>query len=277
MTIEPLYRRVISTVAGLALSLLAAACNEKPQAAPASGATAAPTPLYTYEVVHTYPHNRDAFTQGLVYLDGKLLESTGQYGQSSLRLVQLETGNVLQRVEVSNQYFAEGLALLSNKLYQLTWQNHKGFAYDLKTFKMEKEFSYTGEGWGLATDGQLLILSDGTDEIRFLDPATFEVKRTIKVADHGQPVTQLNELEYIKGEIYANIWKTDEVVRIDPATGRVVGRIDFSGLLAPEDYRSNTDVLNGIAYDAAGDRLFITGKDWPKLFEVRLKEKPKPQ
>jgi glutamine cyclotransferase len=158
-------------------------------------------------------------------------------------------------------------------VFQLTWQNHKGFVYDLESFRLEKEFAYEGEGWGLTTDGHWLILSDGTDQIRFLDPVTFEVKRTIHVQARGRPVDRLNELEYIKGEIFANVWGTDYVVRIDPATGSVIGVIDFTDLLAAEDRSVDTDVLNGIAYDAAADRLFVTGKRWPKLFEVRLKLK----
>ena len=253
-----------------------AAVPPQPDAAPAAAAMNAAADgfkTYTYEVVKVRPHDRGAFTQGLVYLDGILLESTGLNGQSSLRRVDLETGNVLKRVDVPAQYFAEGLALLNGKLFQLTWQNEKGFVYDLDSFEKEKEFGYTGEGWGLTTDGQWLIMSDGTDQIRFLDPVTFEEKRRITVMARGQMVNRLNELEYIKGEIFANIWGTDLVVRIAPATGKVVGVIDFTGLLAPEDRDQNTDVLNGIAYDAAGDRLFVTGKRWPKLFEVRLKLK----
>lgn len=239
--------------------------------APATNATAARIPVYTYEVVNTYPHDPGAFTQGLVFLDGCLWESTGLNGQSSLRKVDLKTGAVLKRVEVPAQYFAEGLAVLGGKLFQLTWQNQKGFVYDLATFQLEQEFTYDGEGWGLATDGRWLILSDGTDQIRFLDPATFEVNHTIHVSALGQPVNRLNELEYIKGEIYANVWGADFVVRIDPATGNINSMIDFRGLLAPEDRSFDTDVLNGIAYDASEDRLFVTGKKWPKLFEVRLK------
>lgn len=239
----------------------------------ATNAATAPIPIYTYDVVNVYPHDPGAFTQGLVFLDGALLESTGLNGESSLRRVDLKTGNVLKRVEVPAEYFAEGLAVLSNKLFQLTWQNHKGFVYDLESFKLEKEFTYDGEGWGLATDGHSLILSDGTDQIRFLDPVTFEVKRSIRVLAGDRSVNRLNELEYIKGEIFANVWGSDFVVRIDPATGKVTGVIDFTGLLPPQDHGVNTDVLNGIAYDAAGDRLFITGKKWPKLFEVRLKLK----
>jgi glutamine cyclotransferase len=242
-------------------------------ASAATNAAATAVSVYTYEVVNAYPHDPAAFTQGLLYLDGVLYESTGLNGQSSLRKVDLKTGNVLKRVEVPAEYFAEGLALLDGKLFQLTWQNHTGFVYNLESFQLEKKFSYDGEGWGLTTDGHWLILSDGTDQIRFLDPVTFEVKRTIRVSARGRPVDQLNELEYIKGQIYANIWRTDYVARIDPATGNVTGAIDFKGLLAPQDHSADTDVLNGIAYDAKEDRLFITGKKWPKLFEVRLKLK----
>jgi glutamine cyclotransferase len=238
-----------------------------------TNAATAKIPIYTYEVVNTYPHDPNAFTQGLVFLDGALLESTGLNGQSSLRKVDLKTGSVLKRVEVPAEYFAEGLAALDGKLFQLTWQNQKGFVYDLESFKLEKDFSYEGEGWGLTTDGHWLILSDGTDQIRFLDPATFEVKQTIHVLARGQSVNRLNELEYINGEIFANVWGSDYVVRIDPTTGRVTGVIDFTGLLAPQDRSFDTDVLNGIAYDAKENRIFITGKKWPKLFEVRLKLK----
>jgi len=227
---------------------------------------------YSYQVVATYPHDRGAFTQGLVFLNNRLFESTGLNGESTLREDDLATGKVLRQISVPSQYFAEGLAIIGSKAYQLTWQDHKGFVYDLATFKLEREFSYTGEGWGLATDGKSLILSDGTSQIRFLDPATFAVQRTINVNLRGQPVTQLNELEYIKGEIYANVWQTNFVLRLDPATGNVLGVIDFTDLLAPSDYQAGTDVLNGIAYDAAHDRLFVTGKKWPKLFEVRLQQ-----
>jgi glutamine cyclotransferase len=251
------------------------------QAAPAlnqsavatNSAATAPTPVYTYEVVNTFPHDHGAFTQGLLYLDGALYESTGLNGRSSLRKVDLGTGTVLKQLDVPREYFAEGLAALNGKLYQLTWQNEKGFVYDLESFNQERTFTYSAEGWGLTTDGQSLIMSDGTAQIRFLDPASFQVKRTITAMDHDRSIDRLNELEYVKGEIFANVWTTDFIVRIDPATGKVLGVIDFSGLLAPQD-RANTDVLNGIAYDAVDDRLFVTGKLWPKLFEVRLKPKP---
>jgi glutamine cyclotransferase len=188
-----------------------------------------------------------------------------------LREVDLLTGKVLRKVTVPDRYFAEGLAVLGGKAYQLTWQSEKGFVYDAATFRLEKEFSYAGEGWGLATDGHWLILSDGTAQIRFLDPATFKVERMIQVTELGQPVEELNELEYIKGEIFANVWHSDQVERIDPANGAVTGTIDFAGLLPPGQVDPNAAVLNGIAYDSAGDRLFVTGKLWPKLFQVRLK------
>jgi glutamine cyclotransferase len=223
--------------------------------------------------VNTFPHDAKAFTQGLVFHEGALLESTGQYGESTLRRVELKTGKVLKRVEVEPQIFAEGLTLLNGKLYQLTWQNKRGFIYDAGTFERTGEFAYTGEGWGLTHDADSLILSDGTSQIRFIDPADYRVKRAINVNDRGRPITQLNELEYVKGEIYANVWHQNLVARIDPQTGRVKGWIDLSGLLKPGDVTDEEAVLNGIAYDEAGDRLFVTGKLWPKLFEVRLKQK----
>jgi glutaminyl-peptide cyclotransferase len=228
---------------------------------------------FGYEVVRAWPHDPRAFTQGLVFRRGVLLESTGLPGRSSLREVELRTGRVLKQVNVPSQYFAEGLAELGGRLFQLTWQHHKGFVYDADTFRLEREFAYEGEGWGLATDGHALILSDGTDRLRVLDAVSFAVTRTIAVTEEGKPVPHLNELEWVRGEIFANVWQTDRIVRIDPATGRVRGTVDFSGLLAPQDRNSETDVLNGIAYDAEGDRLFVTGKCWPKIFEVRLKAK----
>jgi len=229
--------------------------------------------IYTYEVRNTWPHDRQAFTQGLVFVDGQLLESTGLNGQSTLRRVDLQTGLVIKQVAVPAQYFAEGLAILNGKAFQLTWLNHKGFVYDLKTLRLERDFTYAGEGWGLTTDGDCLILSDGTQRIRFLDPETFQVKRTIVVSHRNWPVDRLNELEFVKGEIFANVWGANYVLRIDPVSGAVTGVIDFSGLLPAQDRTWDTDVLNGIAYDAKGDRLFVTGKRWPKLFEVRLRLK----
>ncbi len=268
-------RPLALTLLGLAFAYLVGcdAQSASPAGTPPAATTAA-AKAATYEVVATYPHDPTAFTQGLVYLDGHLLESTGLNGQSTLRRVELTTGRVLQQVRLPAHYFAEGMTVLGGKIYQLTWQSQKGFVYDLATFVLEKEFTYTGEGWGLTTDGRSLILSDGTDQIRFLDPATFQVTRTVSVTRDGQPLRLLNELEFIRGEIFANIWQSNTVARIDPATGRLTGVIDFFGLLPAADRTAHTDVLNGIAYDAATDRLFVTGKNWPKLFEVRLKPRP---
>jgi glutamine cyclotransferase len=230
-------------------------------------------PVYGYEVVHVFPHDRDAFTQGLVFHEGKLIESTGEVGRSSLRSVEIETGIPIQKVDVPAPYFAEGITLLKGKIYQLTWQHQVGFIYDPATFQNIGKFNYQGEGWGLANDGQSLILSDGTNQIRFLDPDNFQVKKTIAVLDGRKAVTEINELEYIQGEIYANIWHADRIVRINPQTGLAVGWIDLSGLLSRGEVQDEEAVLNGIAYDEATGRLFVTGKLWPKLFEIRLKQK----
>jgi len=229
-----------------------------------------PAPIYSYEVVHTFPHDRSAFTQGLVFHDGKLLESTGQVGHSSLRRIELETGKVQQQVDVDAPYFAEGITVLKGKIYQLTWQQGVGFIYDAWTLEKLGEFNYRGEGWGLTNDGQSLVLSDGSNRIRFLDPANFEVRRTITVVEGGTPVSQLNELEYIQDEIYANVWHNNRIARIDPRTGAVAGWIELSGLLGQGEVSDEEAVLNGIAYDETNGRLFVTGKLWPKLFEIRL-------
>ena len=224
----------------------------------------------TYHVVHAYPHDQQAFTQGLVYVNGHLYESTGIEGRSSLREVDLETGRILQFHVVPDQYFAEGLTDWKNMLIQLTWQSHVAFVYDRATFRLLRTLHYDGEGWGLTHDTKSLILSDGTATLRFFDPETFHEVRRITVKDSGKPVTQLNELEYIHGEIYANIWHSDRIARISSATGRVLGWIDLKGLM-PRDQLSNDEaVLNGIAYDTAHDRLFVTGKLWPKVFEVTI-------
>jgi glutamine cyclotransferase len=246
-----------------------AAANRPPVAN--SNSTAGRVPVYGYEVVNTFPHDAAAFTQGLVFHDGALVESTGLEGHSTLRRVELQTGKVLQKVDVPRYFFAEGLTLFAGKLYQLTWKGEKGFVYDPQTFQKTGEFPYEGEGWGLTHDADSLILSDGSDRLRFIDPNGYKVKRTVSVTDGGRPVEELNELEYVKGEIYANVWHENRVARIDPQTGRVVGWIDLAGLLRPGDAPDPEAVLNGIAYDESGDRLFVTGKLWPKLFEVRLK------
>jgi glutaminyl-peptide cyclotransferase len=251
------------------------AVNPTPAKDGAKGAAASAeaVPVYTYEIVATYPHDPKAYTQGLVLHDGTLYESTGQYDASSLRKVELKKGKVKKKIDVPGQYFAEGMTILNGKIYQLTWQQGKCFVYDLKDFKLETEMAYEGEGWGLTTDGQSLILSDGTNRLRFIDPATFRVQKTLSILNNNVPLTELNELEYINGEIYANIWKTDNIVRLDPQTGRILAWIDLSGLRPAETLTSSENVLNGIAYDAANDRLYVTGKRWPNLFEIRLKKK----
>ncbi|HXC70310.1 MAG TPA: glutaminyl-peptide cyclotransferase [Pyrinomonadaceae bacterium] len=231
----------------------------------------APAARYGYQIANVYPHDSNAFTQGLILLDGKLLESTGQEGRSSLRLVDLDTGKILKKVDVPVPYFAEGLAGLNGKLYQLTWQQGLGFIYDLNSFEKVGQFNYDGEGWGLTTDGQSLILSDGTSRIRFIDPSSFRVTRTINVTDNKTPVDELNELEFIKGEIYANIWHNDRIAVIDPQTGHVKAWLDLTGLMPENELTDPEAVLNGIAYDQANDRLFVTGKLWPRLFEIKVK------
>ena len=258
----------------LVLSLACLQCNAggaNTNTAPASAPENTVVPTLGYEVVNTWPHDQTAFTQGLVFLDGKLIESTGQQGRSSLRSVELETGKVLKKVDVPEPYFAEGIALLNNKIYQLTWEHRLGFIYDAQTFKKTGEFSYSGEGWGLTTDGKSLILSDGSNRIRFLDPDSFRATKTIAVTDGKTPVGQLNELEFVNGEIYANLWHDDRIAAIDPQTGRVKAWIDLRGLLQSGDTRDAEAVLNGIAYDPASNRLFVTGKLWPKLFEIKIK------
>jgi glutaminyl-peptide cyclotransferase len=222
----------------------------------------------TYQIVNQFPHDSGAFTQGLVLSNGVLYESTGLFGSSSLRRVDRTTGAVLQRVDVAPQYFAEGITIFQGKIFQITWQSQIGFIYDPVTFAQIGQFSYSGEGWGLTHDGTNLIMSDGTSQIRFLNPSTFQTVRSITVRDEqGSPVTQINELEYINGEIYANLWQTDWIVRINPATGAITGRLDLSGL-SPRG--PNADVLNGIAYDQSTGHLLVTGKLWSWLYEIRL-------
>ena len=240
--------------------------------APGQPPAGANLPVLGYSVVRTFPHDRDAFTQGLVFLDGFLYEGTGLNGRSSIRKVKLETGEVVQRRDVPAQYFGEGIAIWESELFELTWQSGVAFVYDRATFAPRRSVRYQGEGWGLTHDGTSLVMSDGSDSLRFLDPATFGERRRVNVTAAGVPLRALNELEYVKGEIFANIWQTDYIARIDPKTGRVTGWVDLRGLLSARD-RVSTDVLNGIAYDAAGDRLFITGKLWPRLFEIKLIKK----
>jgi glutaminyl-peptide cyclotransferase len=224
-----------------------------------------------YEVVHVYPHDPNAFTQGLIYVDGHLYESTGQYGKSSLRMVDLYSGQIQQKHDLPAEYFGEGLTDWGSQLIQLTWKAHKGFVYDRFSFSLLRSFEYEGEGWGLAHDETQLILSDGSSQLRFLDPRSFRETRRVRVTDEsGHAVENLNELEYVRGEIYANVWHSDEIARISPRTGKVLGWIDLSGIMDKRELRDPEAVLNGIAYDATGDRLFVTGKLWPKLFEIKV-------
>ena len=229
-------------------------------------------PVDGYEVVHSYPHDPSAFTEGLFYKDGFLYESTGLEGRSSIRKVKLETGEVLQQSDLPPELFGEGIVDWGPDLISLTWRNHVGFVSDLSTFVLLRQFKIEGEGWALTRNDREIFMSDGTSSLLVLDPRTQAVKRRIPVTAEGQPVFQLNELEWVDGQIYANIWQTDRIARIDPATGHVLGWIDLSGLLATQGpITGHPDVLNGIAYDAKGHRLFVTGKLWPWLFEIRLK------
>ena len=237
----------------------------------ASQRTSAPRilPVQGYRVVRVYSHDPNAFTQGLQYVDGFLYEGTGLNGRSSIRRVKLETGEVLQKRDIAEAYFGEGITVWKTELIQLTWRSNVAFVYDKATFAPRRTFDYKGEGWGLTHDGTNLIMSDGTDELRVLDPETFAERRRIKVTAAGIPLRHLNELEYVNGEILANVWPTDSIARLSPATGRVTGYVDLGGLLTPGE-RASVDVLNGIAYDAQNDRLFVTGKLWPRLFEIRI-------
>lgn len=227
-------------------------------------------PVAAVQQVKSYPHDPKAFTQGLVWHRGALYESTGRNGESSLRRVNLETGEVLRRVDLAREYFAEGLAALDDRLYQLTWQHGMGFVYDLESFAPVDTFAYVGEGWGLTTDGQSLILSDGSSALRFIDPRTYQVTKTIDVRDGDRYINDLNELEWVKGEVWANVWHSDLIARIDPGTGVVKGWLDVAQLLPGEAARDPEAVPNGIAYDDEGDRLFVTGKLWPVLYEIRI-------
>jgi glutaminyl-peptide cyclotransferase len=251
----------------LTCALWAATCAVTSQAA---------VPVYDVDVVHTYPHDPSAFTEGLFYLNGFLYESTGLEQHSSIRQVRLDTGQVLRKIDIPAQYFGEGIVNWNGRLISLTWKSHVGFVFDLATFKLQRQFQYTGEGWALTQDGRQIIMSDGTSELRLLDPGTLKETRRIQVTLDGRPINNINELEWVNGEIYANIWQTNWIIRIDPATGHVVGLVNLAGLLSPADVvPGQTDVLNGIAYDAKGDRLFVTGKNWPKLFEIRLRKSQK--
>ena len=231
---------------------------------------AAQTKQYGYQVVHVYPHDRSAFTQGLEFRAGYLYEGTGLYGHSRLRKVKLETGQAVQEISLPRQYFGEGITVVNQQIIELTWRTEIGFVYDQNSFRQLRSFNYPGEGWGLANDGSQIYMSDGSSEIRVWDPGTLQEKRRFTVHDGAKPASNLNELEYVRGELYANVWQTDSIVRISPRDGQVLGWVDLSGLLSAADREEQVDVLNGIAYDVLGDRLFVTGKLWPKLFEIKI-------
>ncbi len=258
-------------VTSAAAVLLLHACRASEPAQPAPGTPVAP--VHGYEVVREYPHDPEAFTQGLIFRDGFLYESTGQIGRSSVRKVELETGIVVQRHSLAHEDFGEGLTDWGAQLVQLTWMSNVAFVYDLATLKERRRFAFAGEGWGLTHDGTRLIMSDGTPNLRFLDPETFDEQSRLNVRDHNGSVDDLNELEFVKGSVYANVWLTERIAIIAPATGMVTAWIDLTGL-RPRQGPPGEDVLNGIAYDAAGDRLFVTGKLWPKLFEIRVRPAP---
>lgn len=234
---------------------------------PADGKDA--VPVYGYRVVNAYRHDQEAFTQGLSFADGWLYEGTGLHGHSTLRQVELQTGDVRKLVKLPERYFGEGITVSSDRIIQLTWQAGTGFVYDRESFARLEEFRYETEGWGITEDGENLIMSDGSAVLRFLDPETFRETRRLEVKGPDGPVNRLNELEYVRDEIYANVWQTERIARIDPASGRVTGWIDLGGLLRREE-AAGADVLNGIAYDRNGKRLFVTGKLWPWLFEIEI-------
>ena len=233
----------------------------------------AATPVYGYQVVRTFPHDRGAFTEGLFYEDGVLWESTGLEGHSSVRKEDLDTGRVLEQHDLPSADFGEGIVRWGASLYQLTWREQFGYVYDPARLSVKALFHYRGEGWAFTKDAHVLYMSDGTPDLRVLDPVTLQETRRIRVTEDGRPVQNLNELEWVKGEIFANIWQTNLIARIDPRTGHVTGWIDLAGLLPAAD-AAGVDVLNGIAYDAARDRLFVTGKNWPKLYQIRLQRRP---
>lgn len=229
---------------------------------------------YGYRVVNVYPHDSDAFTQGLIFRDGELYESTGQLGASSIRRVTLETGDVLKKRDLADEYFGEGIVDWGDRLIGVTWHAGKGFVFDLDDFEVRATFEYPGEGWGLTRNDTHIIMSDGTDRLRFLDPDTFKEEASRSVTLRGRPIRTINELEWIEGSIFANVWRTDWIIRIDPGSGEVTGLVNLSGLLPEADRKSgHTDVLNGIAYDPEEKRIFVTGKYWPSLFEIVLVEK----
>jgi glutamine cyclotransferase len=254
-------------IAGIAVALLASCSSTDAQPIDDLQPTVGPG----YVVVDEFPHDPQAYTQGFDFQGARLYEGTGLNGRSSLRRVDLETGDVLKQVDLADKFFGEGIVVLGKRIYQLTWQNGRAFVYDRRTFKRIRRFSYEGEGWGLTHDGRRLIMSDGTATIEFRDPATFEVLDQIEVTEDGEPVTMLNELEWVEGEIFANVWQTNDVVRIDPETGEVTGKLDLTPL---KEQQQDGEVTNGIAYMETEDRLFVTGKLWSSVYEIELTDLP---
>lgn len=228
------------------------------------------TPILQYEIINIFPHDSEAFTQGLVWKDGFLYEGTGLYGQSSLRKVEPETGIILYQHNLPDNFFGEGITIFKDRIYQLTWKEQTGFIYDVETFQLLETFSYDYEGWGITHDGEYLIISDGTHLLRFLDPFTLEEIKQIEVCERQNNVDQINELEYIQGYIYANIWQTDKIAIIEPESGKVISWLDLSDILDTVDVTQKINVLNGIAYDSESNKLFVTGKLWPKMFQIRI-------
>ena len=259
-----------------AIFLAAASCSPSTTPPPAATSSTPAVPVFSYQVVNSYPHDKAAFTEGLQFIDGAMYESTGMEGTSWVRRYDLATGAVQAEHVIDKQYFGEGSVVLADKIVSVTWKNQKGFIYDRATLAPKGEFTYEGEGWGMTTDGQKVFMSDGTSAIRVMDSATLAETGEIKVTMNGRPVDQLNELEFIKGEIWANVFQTDRILRIDPATGKVNSVVYLANLLSPQD-RQGVDVLNGIAYDATGDRIFVTGKYWPKIFEIKLVDPAAPK
>lgn len=278
------FSRVLLTCGALAVALVAvllifASRNSAPEgqsngtsANKATTASDGQARQVSYEVVNSYPHDPTSFTQGLLWHNGGFCESTGQYGQSKLRRLEFPSGKVLKETSLSPELFGEGLALVDSRLVQLTWKSHRGFVYDLNSFRLLQEFTYDTEGWGLTYDGKNLILSDGSSDLFYLDPETFKPVKKLAVKMNGRPIRELNELEFIDGEIWANVWQTDLILRIDPSTGQVTSFLELQGILAPSDKTGSEDVLNGIAYDAEHKRIFVTGKLWPRIFEIKIKQ-----
>jgi glutaminyl-peptide cyclotransferase len=264
---------VLATISIQVSGQAARARSATPGKATTKSIRASSAPQLAYKVVNSFPHDPTAFLQGLVWHDGVLYESTGLHGQSTLRRVRLKSGKVTKSISLADDLFGEGLALVENQLIQLTWQSHRGFVYDRETFALVREFTYDTEGWGLTYDGADLILSDGTSTLTYLDPHSFAPVRKLTVTWDGQPVVNINELEFIEGEIWANVWQTDFIIRIDPSTGQVNSFLDLKGILLPDVPRGSDAVLNGIAYDAQNKRIFVSGKRWPRVFEIRIKKK----